>query len=93
MTSKEDLATELETVADVIGTAREALTRNEILEMSEIPGRIKTVADAITDLAPEDAIELRPALSNLLNDFKAFAEELQAKIAEIQTAGNVAAGQ
>ena len=93
MNSKQELTDELKSVADRIGTARDALTRNEIVEMSDIPDRMRTVANAITDLPPEEAIELRPALSDLLTDFKGFAEELQDKIGEIKAAGGTAAGQ
>jgi cell division protein FtsX len=87
MNSRQDLEAELNSVADRIGNARDALSRNEIVEMSDIPERMRTVADAITDLPPEEAVELRPALSDLLTDFKGFAEELKVKIGEIEAAG------
>lgn len=93
MDSKEDLEKELASVAEAIGTARVALARNEIAEISEIPEKIRAVANAITDLPPEDAIEMRPVLANLLSDFKDFAEELNSKIGEIEAAGKVAGGQ
>lgn len=93
MNSKQELSDELQSVADRIGTARDALNRNEIVEMSDIPERMRTVANAITDLPPEEAIELRPALSNLLTDFKGFADELKDKIGEIEAAGRTVAGQ
>lgn len=91
MNSKEDLEKELAIVADAIVTARAALARNEIAQINEIPEKIRTVANAITDLPPEDAIELRPVLADLLADFKEFAEELNTKIGEIEAAGKVAA--
>lgn len=87
MKSRQDLEAELNSVADRIGNARDALSRNEIVEMSDIPERMRTVADAITDLPPEEAVELRPALSDLLTDFKGFAEELKVKIGEVEAAG------
>lgn len=93
MNSKQELSDELQSVAERIGTARDALGRNEIVEMSDIPERMRTVANAITDLPPEDAIELRPALTDLLTDFKGFADELKDKIGEIQAAGGTVAGQ
>jgi hypothetical protein len=93
MNSRQDLEVELKSVADRIGTARDALARDEIVEVSDIPERMRTVANAITDLPPEDAIELRPALADLLTDFKGFAEELKVKIGEIEAAGGAAARQ
>jgi len=92
MIAKEEIETELAAVAEAIGNARAALSRNEIVEMTEIPERMRNVANAITDLPPEDAIELRPSLSNLLTDFKNFAEELKSKIGEIQAAAGSAGG-
>jgi hypothetical protein len=52
---------------------------------------MRDVADAITDLPPEDASEMRPPLVELLADFKKFAEELKSKIEEIELANGSAA--
>jgi len=86
MVDKSEIETELNAIAETIGAARAALARNQILEIREIPERMREVAGAITDLAPEDASEMRPPLLHLLADFKDFAEELRSKIQEIETA-------
>lgn len=86
MTVKQELEAELAAVAGSIETARAALSRDEIVEIREIPERMREVANGISDLPPEDAIEMRPALVSLLSDFKRFGEELQAKIEDIETA-------
>jgi len=87
MVERSEIEAELAAVADTIGEARAALLRNEILEIRDIPERVREVASAITDLAPEDASEMRPPLLQLLADFKTFAEELKSKIDQIE-AGN-----
>ena len=88
MVEKSEIQAELAAVADTIGEARAALSRNEILEITDIPERMREVASAITDLPPEDAVEMRPPLMQLLTDFKTFAEELRSKIDEIETANS-----
>jgi DNA-directed RNA polymerase subunit F len=84
MTAKEDIRRELTAVAEQIATARAALARNELIDISGIPEKVQGVAGAIIDLAPEDAVDLRPMLMELLTDFKAFSEDVQSKIGEIQ---------
>ena len=95
MMVKDNIQAELIAVAEMIGNARAALMRNEIVEMRDIPGRMRDVANSITDLAPEEASEMRPPLVKLLADFKEFAEELKSKIDEIEATnragGHVAA--
>jgi len=98
MVEKSEIQAELNAVADTIGEARAALMRNEILEIRDIPERMREVANAITDLAPEDASEMRPPLMELLANFKTFAEELKSKIEEVEAANStdgptVASGQ
>lgn len=92
MPAKTEIEAELAAVADMIGNARAALTRNEILEIKDVPGRMRDVADAITDLPPEEASQMRPPLVQLLADFKEFAEELKSKIEEIEAANGASEG-
>lgn len=88
MIDKTEIHAEIAELAATIKAVRAALTRNEIMEMKGIPERVRGVADAITDLEPDDAAALRPSLTELLADFEAFATELKSKIEEIQsTAG------
>lgn len=88
MVEKNELQAELAAVAETISEARAALGRNEILEIRDVPERMREVASAITDLAPEDAAEMRPPLMQLLADFKTFAEELKSKIEEVEAANS-----
>jgi hypothetical protein len=92
MVEKSEIEAELVAVADMISNAREALTRNEIMEIRGIPERMREVSSAITDLAPEEASEMRPPLVKLLDDFKAFAEELKSKIEEIEASDRAGGG-
>jgi hypothetical protein len=94
VTTKDTIQRDLAAVGDLIASARRALTRNELVDIGEIPERVRGVMGSITDLPPDDAVELRPQLLDLLSDFKSFAGEVSAKIADIETAdapGNRAA--
>jgi hypothetical protein len=89
MTSQNDVRRDLAVVAELIATARAALMRNELIDLTDIPEKVRSVAGAITDLAPEDAAEMRPLLTELLSEFKDFSGEVREKIAAIQ--GNATA--
>ena len=84
MTSQNDVRRDLAAVAEQIANARAALTRNELIDLTDIPEKVRSVAGAITDLAPEDAVEMRPLLAELLSEFRDFSGEVREKIAAIQ---------
>lgn len=86
MSSKETILAELTKMSDIIATARDGLTRNELIQIEDVEGKVRGMVDSIAELPPEDAIEMRPPLVALLENFQAFATEVQAKISEISTA-------
>lgn len=92
MMTKDAISGELTVVAEMITMARSALARNQLVDIGEIPGKLRELMNSITDLPPEDAVELRPTLVELLTDFKSFASDVQAKIAELE-AGEGSEGQ
>lgn len=87
MMTKDTIHRELTAVAELIVSARSALARNELVDIAEIPVKVREVMGSITDLSPEDAVELRPMLVELLTDFKDFATDVNAKIADIEAVG------
>jgi hypothetical protein len=87
MTSQNDVRRELAVVAEQIANARAALMRDELIDLTDIPEKVRSVAGAITDLAPEDAAEMRPLLTELLSEFRDFSGEVREKIAAIQGNG------
>lgn len=84
MISRNDIRRDLAAVAEQIANARAALTRDELVDIAEIPEKVRLVAGDITDLPPEDASELRPLLAELLEEFKRFSDEVRSKISAIQ---------
>ena len=84
MTSQNDVRRDLAVVAEQIASARAALMRNELIDLAGIPEKVRSVAGAITDLAPEEAAEMRPLLTALLSEFREFSGEVREKIAAIQ---------
>jgi hypothetical protein len=85
MTSQIDLRRDFAVLAEQIAQARIGLTRNELIDINEIPEKVRVLAGAITDLAPEEASEMRPLLMELLSEFKDFSNEVREKIAAIQS--------
>jgi hypothetical protein len=90
MMKKEEIVTDLNSMSELIAVARTGLSRNQLVEISDIQERIRTVVESITDLPPEDAVEMKPVLLGLLSDFQEFSKEVEAKIGELQTAASSA---
>ncbi len=86
MMNKEEIVTDLNSMSELIAVARSGLSRNQLVEISDIQERIRGVVESITDLPPEDAVEMKPVLLELLSDFQEFSKEVEAKIGELQAA-------
>ncbi len=86
MTSREAILSEMDELSDLISAAGDRLDHNELIMIKDIHGRVQGMVESITELPPEQAIELRPRLVALLDDFKSFSEKMQSKISEISDA-------
>lgn len=86
MTTREAILSEMSEISELISTARDRLAQNELIMIKDINGRVQGMVESITELPPEQAVELRPPLVSLLEDFKSFSEQMQIKIAEISDA-------
>lgn len=84
--NKEEIVTDLNSMSELIAVARSGLSRNQLVEISDIQERIRGVVESITDLPPEDAVEMKPVLLELLSNFQEFSKEVEAKIGELQAA-------
>ncbi len=86
MTSSEAIISEMREISDLISAARTGLDQDELVMIKDINGRVQGMVESITELAPEQAIELRPRLVALLDEFKSFSEAMQIKISEVAAA-------
>ena len=86
MMNKDEIVTDVNSMSELIAIARSGLTRNQLVEIDNIQGRIQSVVESITDLPPEDAVEMRPMLLELLSEFQDYSKEVEAKIGELQAA-------
>lgn len=86
MTTREAILSEMSEISELISAARDRLAHNELIMITDINGRVQGMVESITELPPEHAVELRPPLVSLLEDFKSFSEQMQSKIAEISEA-------
>jgi len=86
MTSKEDIQAGLNELMDEVTNAREKLLKGELIVIEEVNERIDGHCQAIAELEPDDAIEIKPTLDALLEDMQTFAQEIayvQNKVSEI----------
>ncbi len=87
MTTKAELLTELSDISSVVSDARKKLEDDEHVLLSGIDSRIAETCRSVVDLPPDDALEVRPILSSLLDDLKVFSEELESKVTTISAEG------
>lgn len=87
MTTKAELLTELSEISSVVSDARKKLEDDEHVLLNGIDSRIAETCRSVVDLPPDDALEVRPILSTLLDDLKIFSEELESKVTTISAQG------
>jgi hypothetical protein len=87
MTTKAELLTELSDISSVVSDARKKLEDDEHVLLSGIDSRIAETCRSVVDLPPDDALEVRPILSSLLDDLKVFSEELESKVTTMSVEG------
>ena len=80
MTDKTELLTELSDIASAVSEARRCLEGDDTIVLDNIGSRIEQSCRSVVDLPPDDALEVRPILSSLLDDLKDFSVELQSKV-------------
>jgi len=93
MPNKSDLLNDINAMAAEVGTAMEKLESNEIVTLEGIEPRIREVMEAVADLPPDDAVDMRPALVALLEKMEFFSTSLQEKIDQLRIEEADAAGQ
>ena len=64
----------------------DGLTRDEFVDIGDIGQQVQAIATKVNELAPEEAVEIKPQLTGLLEEFKSFAEEVRAKLAALAAA-------
>jgi len=84
MPTKDELTADINSMAMEITEALTKLTNNEAVDLKNIEPRVRVAMDAVGDLAPDDAIEIRPALVSMLEKMEEFSLVLQSKIDEIE---------
>ena len=86
MTSKDEILAKLHDIAGELAHARESLLKGQIVPIENINARIDAECAAILEIDPDDAVEVKPVLDELLLNLQTFSEEInyvQNKVAEI----------
>ncbi|MDB3952267.1 hypothetical protein N9452_00130 [Alphaproteobacteria bacterium] len=84
MPTKDELTADINSMAIEITEALTKLTNDEAVDLKNIEPRVRVAMDAVGDLAPDDAIEIRPVLVSMLEKMEEFSLVLQSKIDEIE---------
>ena len=86
MARKDEILDELAELAQKVTHARESLLKGELVPLGDVQAQIEAQCQAIVDLEPDDTVEIKPKLDDLLDNMRLFSEEVeyvQAKVAEI----------
>ena len=84
MPTKDELTADINSMSMEITEALTKLTNDEAVDLKNIEPRVRVAMDAVGDLAPDDAIEIRPLLVSMLEKMEEFSLVLQSKIDEIE---------
>ncbi len=81
MTNKAELFSELSDIASAVSEAQKSLEGDDdFIILRGIDSRIEESCRSVVELPPDDALEVRPVLSSLLDDLKNFSVELETKV-------------
>ena len=82
--NKEELLSQISDLSSLVTAAREGLANDEVVEMEGVDENVREACSAITDLPPDDAIEVRPYLMQLLENLQQLSDELQEKLSGLE---------
>lgn len=86
MTSKDEILAKLHGIAGELAHARESLLKGQLVPIENVNARIDEECAAILEIDPDDAVEIKPVLDELLLNLQTFSQEIdyvQNKVAEI----------
>ena len=73
MPTKDELTADINSMSMEITEALTKLTNDEAVDLKNIEPRVRVAMDAVGDLAPDDAIEIRPVLVSMLEKMEEFS--------------------
>ena len=83
MPTKDELTADINVMAVEVTEALTSLKNDEDVDLVNIEPRVRAAMDSVGDLAPDEAVEMRPLLVSLLEKMEEFSLVLQGKIDEI----------
>ena len=89
--TKDEIISEIEALRSIVAMGKDKLKEGQYLDMNAIQAKVDGVCEAVAELSPEDASEVREPLNALLNDLKAYADYVS-EISDEQQGGDTEAG-
>jgi uncharacterized protein HemX len=83
MPTKDEIVEDIDKMSQEVSQALADLENEEFVDLDGIEVRIRVAMDAVANLPPDDAVEMRPILVTLLEGMELFAKKLQVKIDEV----------
>ena len=77
MKSKDEVMARPNDMSEELNQAREAILKGQIVPIDNLIERINHHCAAISEMEPDDAIEVKPTLDELLLNFQTFSQEIE----------------
>ena len=84
--TKDELLSHISDLSAIITAARNGLVKDEAVDLEGVDEKVRQACSAVSDLPPDDALEVQPALRTLLDDLQNLSEELRQKISALSGA-------
>jgi DNA-directed RNA polymerase subunit F len=83
MMTKHEILSGLNEMSEAITSARDGLSQDHLMNMDGMETKVRDIVASIADLPPEDAVEMRPVLADLLVNFQGFSQEVESKLSNL----------
>ncbi len=81
--TKDELLSHIHDLSGIITAARNGLSKDEAVNLEGVDEKVRLACSAVSDLPPDEAVEVQPALRSLLEDLQHLSEELRDKISTL----------
>ena len=89
---KDEIISEIEALRRIVAMGKDKLKEGQYLDMDMMQAKVDNACEEVAELSPEDAIEVRDPLNALLDDLKAYANDVTSDPAAEAQGSNAEAG-
>lgn len=85
--NKDEIIGEIEALRAVIATGHDRMRENQFIDMELMQSKVEAVCQDVAELAPDDAGDVREALTALLEDLQKYSTSVSEQVGKDQESG------